>query len=243
MTNTNTMRDLTISEIEQLTEYEALQMAEEILTIKDHTVIFANLGEIFGYSALVFMAGKHIYHANDYELHHRYMTEEKDEKMQLRQLYIDTLNNKLYTNAELTEEIKNYDDYRRKEYFLRNYYIQRYDYISIFGMKSETKKKIEKGTEPCKYYNPISFCYVADEDIIKEQVRISVHLEQSFNKLKNSNETFREMIATELANHEACITCSSRDALDSLGLKFDTLTSEQLKIVREELKKQIEGYC
>lgn len=247
MKNTNTTeaikRDLMINEIQKLTEYEALQMAEEILTIKDHTVIFANLGETFGYSVLVFMAGKHIYFANDYELHHKYMIEKENGKEQLRQWYIDTLNRKLYTNTELLEEVKTYDDYRRKEHFLRNYYIQRYDYISIFGMNGETKERILNGKDFYKYYNPVSFCYVADKSIVETQMQILEHLTYSFQELKGKMETFREMVSAELANHEACITCSWTDALDALGMKFEKLTTEQQSIVKEELKKQMDRYC
>lgn len=42
------------------------------------------------------------------------------------------------------------------------------------------------------------------------------------------------MISYELINHEACITGTATDALDSLGLKFDNLTSEQQAIVKSE---------
>lgn len=51
------------------------------------------------------------------------------------------------------------------------------------------------------------------------------------------------MIAYELANHEACITCDYRGALASLGMRFENLTEEQRRIVKEELKKQIDSYC
>lgn len=68
-------------------------------------------------------------------------------------------------------------------------------------------------------------------------------LEESFEKLKASNETFKEMVSCELANHEACITCDYTDALYALGLRFEELTEEKQKIVKEELKKQIHAYC
>lgn len=67
-------------------------------------------------------------------------------------------------------------------------------------------------------------------------------MKKSFNDLKKNDETFREMISSELANHEACITCDYTDALESLGLNFNKLTESQQKIVKEELGKQINAY-
>ena len=51
------------------------------------------------------------------------------------------------------------------------------------------------------------------------------------------------MVRKELANHEACITCDYTDALTALGLSFERLTDEKQKIVKEELRRQIENYC
>lgn len=46
------------------------------------------------------------------------------------------------------------------------------------------------------------------------------------------------MISYELSNHEACITGRADEALDALGLEYDTLSDSQKKIVNQELKKQ-----
>lgn len=232
---------MTIREIKNLTYNEALKLAVEIMEIKDHQVIFAECGEYFGYSALVFKNGKHIYYANDYELHHGYRVK-KSGKEAFKQWYIEALNRKLYTDAELLEDIKTYDEYEKKSRFLHNYYIMRYDYVSIFGIGEEARKKIEEGKKQFPFYNPVSFCYVADENIIKTQMTYYEHLQNAYEKLKADSETFREMVSRELANHEACITCDYTDALDALGIKFDDLTEEKQKIVKEELKKQIENY-
>ena len=82
-----------------------------------------------------------------------------------------------------------------------------------------------------------------DESIVKTQSEILKHLEESFEKLKASDETFKEMISRELANHEACITCDYTDALDALGFRFEKLTEAQQKIVKKELNRQIQAYC
>ena len=236
------MKDFNIDMISALTAEEARQMALETMEIKDHECIFVDFGGYFGYSVLVFKSKKHIHFAGDFELHHSHIVKESG-KEALKQWYIDTLNRKLYTDMELLEDVKTYDEYEKKNYFLRNYYIMRYDYVSIFGIGEEAKKAFDEVRKTYTIYNPVSFCYVKDENIVKTQSKILKHLEESFEKLKESDETFREMISYQLANHEACITCDYTDALDALGMKFDDLTEAQQKIVKKELNRQIQAYC
>ena len=64
---------MNITNIESLTYEEAKALAVETMRIKDHDCIFAELGESFGYSVLVFKYGMYIYYANDYELHHNWL--------------------------------------------------------------------------------------------------------------------------------------------------------------------------
>lgn len=236
------MKDFNIDMIRALTIEEARQLAIEIMEIKEHECIFVDFEGYFGYSVLVFKNGKHIHYADDFELHHGYIVK-KSGKEALKQWYIESLNRKLYTDVELMEEVKTYDEYEKKNYFLRNYYIMRYDYVSIFGIGEEAQKVFDEARKTYTVYNPVSFCYVTDENIVKTQTEILKHLEESFEELKKSDETFREMVSSELANHEACITCDYEDALDALGLRFEKLTEVQQKIVKEELKKQINAYC
>lgn len=236
------MKDFNIDMIRALTIEETRQMALETMEIKEHECIFVDFGGYFGYSVLVFKNEKHIHYADDFELHHSYIAKESG-KEALKQWYIDTLNKKLYTDAELLEDIKTYDEYEKKNYFLRNYYIMRYDYVSIFGIGEEAQKAFDEARKIYTIYNPVSFCYVKDENIIKTQSKILEHLEKAYDELKNNTETFREMVSRELANHEACITCDYNDALDALGMRFEDLTEEKQKIVKEELKKQIHAYC
>ena len=101
---------MTIREIEKITFAEAQNMAIETTEIKEHECFFVELGEYFGYSVLIFKNGRHIYHANDYELHHS-LTVEKKGKEGLKQYYIKSLSKKLFTNAELLEPIGSYDEY------------------------------------------------------------------------------------------------------------------------------------
>ena len=102
---------MNIAEIENLTEQKAKEMALEEIEIKGHNCYLVDLGKNFGYSILVFKNGMHIYYANDYELHHGYIVKEKGRDV-LRQYYIKKMNKILFTNKELLEDIKTYDEYK-----------------------------------------------------------------------------------------------------------------------------------
>lgn len=134
---------MTIREIEKLTFARAKSIAIETVKIKEHDCFFVELGEHFGYSVLVFKNGRHIYHANNYELLHS-LTVEKNGKEGLWQYYIKSLNKKLFTDSELLEPIGSYEEYNRKDYFLRNLWIMRYDYISAFAISDKNKMQSKK---------------------------------------------------------------------------------------------------
>lgn len=238
------MKEMNIKEIESLTLEEVKNNALEYMEIKEHDCFFVDFNGYFGYSILVFKDGKHIYHANDYELHHRHLVKENGRDA-LRAYYIKEMNEKLYTDAEMMEEPTSYNEYEKKNHFLRNYYIMRYDYESIFfiGTDAEREARQRKIEKNYPYYNPVSFCYVADQKIVEIQREYLRILQNAYERLQNDLGVFREMVRKELANHEACITYDYTDALGSLGMKFEELTKEKQKIVKEELKRQIENYC
>ena len=233
--------NMTIREIEALTYEQAKEIAIEEMKIKDHDCIFADLGD-FGYSVLVFKNNHHIYYVNDYELHHGYMVKEKGIEA-LRNWYITEMNNRLFTEEELLSKIKSYKEYYSKSYYLRNYWIMQFDYLSCFYISNKkSDEEFEEKKKNYPFFNPLSFCYVKDEDIIKKQITFKNHIEMEFDKLKNDENVFREMISYELVNHEACITCDYTEALSSLGVKYCELTETQKRIVNEELNKQIRNY-
>lgn len=229
---------MTITEIENLNFEDAKKLAIEIINIKGHQCIFADLGEYFGYSVLVFRNNKHIYYVNDYQLHHSEKTINE-----LKNYYIKSLNKRLFTDAELLESIKTYEDYEIKSYFVRNYWIMQFDYLSMFRIGEKAEKEFDAKISQYPYLNKYSFCYVKDINIIKQQAKFIKNLENEYKKLKNSLDTFTEMVKTELENHEACITCDYTDALNALRLNFEELTEQQQRIVIKELNKQIEKYC
>ena len=132
------MKEYNIRIIESLTVSEAKALAEETLTIKDHTVYLVDFGGYFGYSAIVFFGDHHIYHANDYALHHN-----GKDKQWLRKWYIETMNHKLYTESEIVAPLRSYNEYTAKDNFLRNYYPMRVDYVSCFYIIHNEKEATE----------------------------------------------------------------------------------------------------
>ena len=86
-------KNYTIKDIESLTQYEVLKMDHEAIEVNGHQVYLVDFKGYFGYSALVFRAGAHLYYANDYELHHTGKTHEE-----LKAWYEDTLKYKLFSD-------------------------------------------------------------------------------------------------------------------------------------------------
>lgn len=236
------MTNWNITSIENITYAEAKKNALETMKIKDHDCFFVDFGGRFGYSVLIFRNGKHIHYANDYELHHGYLVEEQG-KEALRQYYIDTMNGKLFTDEELLQGVTSYDEYKHKDYFLRNYWIMQFDRLSIFGIGDKAQNEFDEAKSNFPFYNPISFCYVIDEKIVEKSKMFSEHLEKVYAELKTDDEAFRDMVSRELANHEACITCDYTDALGALGMVFEELTERRQHIVKQELNRQIQEYC
>lgn len=236
------MTNWNITSIENITYEEAKKNALETMKIKDHDCFFVDFGGRFGYSVLIFRNGKHIHYANDYELHHGYLVEEQG-KEALRQYYIDTMNGKLFTDEELLQGVTSYDEYKHKDYFLRNYWIMQFDRLSIFGIGDKAQNEFDEAKSNFPFYNPISFCYVMDEKIVEKSKMFSEHLEKVYAELKTDDEAFRDMVSRELANHEACITCDYTDALGALGMVFEELTERRQHIVKQELNRQIQEYC
>lgn len=236
------MTNWNITNIENITYDEAKAKALEAMIIKDHDCFLVDFGGHFGYSVLVFRNGKHIHYANDYELHHGYLVKEQG-KEALRQYYIDTMNGKLFTDRELLQGVTSYDEYKHKDYFLRNYWIMQFDSLSIFGIGDKAQKEFDEAKPNFPFYNPISFCYVADAEIVEKSKMLSEHLEKAYAELKTDDMAFRDMVSRELANHEACITCDYTDALGALGMVFEELTEARQHIVKQELNRQIHEYC
>ena len=180
-----------IHDIEALTEEQAADMALEKMVIKGHNIYFVDFGGYFGYSALVFMDNHHIRYADDYELHHKGNSREE-----LKQFYIDRMNNILFTDDEFST-INNYNDRQKKLYYIMNYYPMRRYHVSIFGINKDDEDVSNM------IYNPVGLCYFNKED-----EEFSNHILTLFKILKkampdkNNYEYWYSAFLCEMENHE-----------------------------------------
>ena len=210
-----TIKNWTIRDIEALTDAEAWYMANgDCEEIKEHDIYFVDFPGGFGYSCVVFKDGHHIYFANDYELHHPNRTHEW-----LRRWYIDCLNNKLFTEDELSEPVTDYDEYKRKEYFLHSYYGMRQDYISMFHISrnEEEAEEYQKKTAG-KIFNPVGFGYFDDEEFVKHHVQLFQTLQKARLNTMENYAYQKDAFKREMANHEYYINWQADyDTLSAFG--------------------------
>ena len=193
---------MNIREIENMTEKEVAEKVIEKMDIKGFNVYLINFDDAFGYSALVFKNDHYIHYANDYELHHKYLVEEEGIEG-LRKYYIESLNNKLYTEEELDQPLKNYDEYDKKSYFLHNYYGMQVDYISIFHIFHNKEEEMEYDKKvKTMHYNPVGLCYMHDIDFIKKHMTLFNKLRKRKEAMKDDFEYQKGAFLSEMYNHE-----------------------------------------
>lgn len=191
-----------IDEIRALDEKAVKTMAKEAIEIKGHMVYLANLGEYFGYSALVFADGRHIYHANDYALHHG---SKKDDFEYLRKWYIESMTEKLFTEDEIKTPSKDYAERQAKESYLHNYYPMKREYQTIFCKPEEAKEWYKRDKESA-VYSEIAFAYFKPCDAM-----FVAHLNGLYEAFRACNNPLRdyahakEAFEHEMWNHEYAI--------------------------------------
>lgn len=186
-----------ISDIDGITEEKAKEMAVEEMEIKGHNIYFINFDGYFGFSYVVFKNNHHIRFANDYELHHKGKTKEE-----LKELYINKINNILFTEEELAEPLTDYLEYERKRLFLNNYYGMQVDHISIFGkVTEETQKEFDNKTKTMTY-NPVAFAYMPDANFVKHHIELYNTLNKVKEDMSNNYDYLKSAYLYEMHNHE-----------------------------------------
>lgn len=215
-----------IEDIEKMTDADAFIYAEDHETVKEHDIYFVDFKGYFGFSCLVFFEGKHIYYANDYQLHHKKYTWNDDgshtteeyTKEELKKLYIEALQHKLFTESELSEPLKNYDEYTKKDYFLRNYYGMRHDYISMFFIGTDEERKARQKKVEKMFFSPVSFSYYHDKAIPEKIMELHKALEEQKNNVSTNYEYQKAAFKKEMFNHEYSINWQADyDTLSAFG--------------------------
>lgn len=206
--------NVTIRDIEEMSEDVAILVAEESMEIKGHNIYFVDFDGNFGYSVLVFCNGHHIYFANDYELHHA----ERDREW-LHDWYIKSLNNKLFTEEELAEPIKTYTEYKNKRDFLQNYYGMRQDYVSAFRICSTEKDEKKFQRKVAKMvFNPVCYAYYDNKEFVQHCIDLSIALAKAEEETLNNFDYWVSAIYYEMCNHEYGINWQrDYDTLSAFG--------------------------
>lgn len=185
------MNNYTISMIENLCEQDARNMCTWHMQIKGHDIYFVDFGGYFGYSALVFLNGGHVHYANDYALHHPGMSEDELDKC-----YKKHFHRILFTGQELISPSRDYDEAKRKDYYLRNYYVMQKPYVSMFGTSpADTSGML---------FNEISLCYMKPEykDFIGHQRWLYVKMKECNVASETDFEYLKSAFLSEMYNHE-----------------------------------------
>lgn len=212
-----------IDEIEAINEEQARGLALESMAIKGYNVYLVDFGGYYGYSRLVFADGRHIYYANDYGLHHAGRSNEE-----MRKWYIDAANNILFTDDEIVEPLKSYDEYMRKCEYLHNYYGMRRDYLSIFHIGGQDK--FDEQRKIYTLYDPAAYAYYkeADTDFVKHHIELFNKLNEAMAATDENYEYQAAAFLQEMYNHEYAYNLQADyDVLSEFGnIRYDDSENE-----------------
>lgn len=196
------MNDYTIKDIENFSAsyIECLNDAEHV-EVKGHNVCLVDLGGAWGYSALVTCEGRHIYYANDYQLHHRNRTADE-----LRDFYIEELNNKLFTDDELAQEC-DYKGLKARDEYIRNYYSMRRDYQSYWCYDKKDIKQWYKDEADTVIFSRIAYAFYHDYDVdhVERMNELMDTLHRVNDPLRDYSHAF-DAFKREMFNHEYAIS-------------------------------------
>lgn len=205
----------TIKQIEAMTEAQAQELNAERLQINGHNVYLADLEGYYGFSALVFRNGHHLYYADDYELHHKHMTHEE-----LKKWYAESMTRKLFSDEMIAEPCRTYEENEAKDYYLRNYYPLMCDNkVSAFNIfhNDEEREAFEREVENM-HYSRIGFFYSSDKAFIDCLNELFIIAQKSQEDAKNNREYWLNAFKYEMLNHEYAINWEAdTDTLSAFG--------------------------
>lgn len=205
----------TIDEIQSLMEADIKELEPITFEVNGHKVYMVDLEGYFGFSALVFRNGKHIYYANDYELHHKGKTHED-----LIKWYLESLERKLFSDDMIAAPVSDYTEAERKEYYIRNYYPQMCDdIVSAFRICTNEAESaaFDKEVEGM-IYNPVGFFYTNDKDFSDRVIELYKIAVASKEGSKDNYDYWFNAFKYEMFNHEYAINWDADiDTLSAFG--------------------------
>lgn len=212
-------KEYLIKDIEALTLEEVEAMDHIKIEINGHDVYMVDFKGYFGFSALVFRAGHHLYYANDYELHHKGKSREE-----IKKLYEDTLPNKLYSDEMIAAPIKDYHDGENKDYYLYNYYPQMCsDKVSAFNIfHNDTERAAFEKKIKDMYYSKIGFFYTRDKTFIDRLNELYQIAQKSKKGSLDNYDYWLDAFKYEMFNHEYAISWEpDTSTLSAFGLPYE----------------------
>jgi len=186
--------------IDRITEEQAKEYATAKTDVKGYTVYFVEFDRpLFGKGCVVFKNG----HLITYQYQSRYpmITDEAE----LRAKYIEALCNTLFTEKELTEPLKDYDEYLAKLYFMYNHYCKQIEHISAYRDEAE----VTGMTFDC-----LGCFYTNDKDFVKNHERLYHELKKHFEAAMQGYQFAKDAFHYEMIN---------RDAIYSMFPNFNVL--------------------
>lgn len=205
----------TIDQIYALSEQDAKELEPVTFDVNGHKLYMVDLEGYFGFSVLVFREGKHIYYADDFELHHK-----GKDHIELIEYYIQEMKNKLFSDDMIPQPVADYTEAERKEYYIRNYYPQMCDdkisAFHIFHNKAEEAlfdKEVEGMT-----YNPVGFFYTNDKAFSDRVIELYKQAIKSKESSKDNYDYWFNAFKYEMFNHEYAINWDAdADTLSAFG--------------------------
>ena len=197
---------ITINEIERMNEQdirEQLAPDFEAIPCKGCTLYMVQLAGAFGYSMIVCGDGRQIQHANDYELHHNWKPNTRDE---LREHYIKKAELILYTEDELTQPLKDYHDYERRRKYIMELLPLKRDFISIYHFERDEAEKAERKAKEATHTvycaAALGFFTEADADFSQHINDLLLILNELKKDTADNYEYYKSSFYYELGNHE-----------------------------------------
>ena len=187
---------------------------------EDYHYYLIDLGEYYKTSLYITAGDKIVLRELGLHLSSNHTTDEHIKKL------FEYTSNKIFSYKELEQgDFSSYGDYKNKLYFIMNYLPETVNFRSCWTAENKDNKN-------CKYKMPLIYGYFEKEEEGKKISDLLIKLESNFTKeFLTNDELFIRAVKYELANHEFIITGDVEPALDSLGLKWETLSKHHQSLV------------
>lgn len=231
-------------DVEALSEKQAQELAEEHTKIKGHDIYFITFPKYYGYSAIVFYNGHLIRFATKHANQIPYSAE-NNSKENLKALYINNLNNELFTDQELAAPLKDYHDLRARKNYLVNYYGDREDHVSMFHIFNDEGVR-EAYREAIKDLHTSFVCHghYKSQEFVNKANELAKAVEEAQKEKENDYEYLKSAFRYEFSNYECCYGGRYREAAEAVLSRSETIeTNEVQRKAFNDAKREYIKFC